>query len=117
MITMWENLSYFVGTWKGNGSGQPGNSQVERSYQLILNGRFMEVKKKSTYPLQSQNPQGEVHQDLGFFSFDKSRKTYILRQFHIEGFVNKYVLDTLSPDGQAMVFTSEYIENIQAGWR
>ena len=38
-------------------------------------------------------------------------------QFHIEGFVNQYVMDYLAPDGKTIVFTSESIENIPSGWR
>lgn len=114
---MWTNLKFLIGSWQGNGSGQAGTSNVERSYQLILNGKFLQVRNKSTYPPQSQNPQGEVHQDLGLISYDESRKTYIFRQFHIEGFVNQYVMDYLAPDGKTIVFTSESIENIPAGWR
>ena len=114
---MWSSFESFIGRWHGTGSGEPGNSQVERSYRLILNDKFLEVKNKSTYPPQSQNPQGEVHEDLGLFSYDKARKAYILRQFHVEGFVNQYVMDYLAPDGKTIVFITENIENIQAGWR
>jgi len=114
---MWTNLNFLVGSWQGTGSGQPGNSQVERSYQFILNGKFLEERNKSTYPPQSQNPQGEIHEDLGLIGYDKARKTFVYRQFHVEGFVNQYVMDYLSPDGKTIVFTTESIENIPAGWR
>jgi hypothetical protein len=114
---MWTNLKFLIGLWRGNGSGQAGTSNVERSYQLILNGKFLQVRNKSIYAPQSQNPQGEVHQDLGLISYDETRKTYVFRQFHIEGFVNQYVMDYLAPDGKTIVFTSESIENIPAGWR
>jgi hypothetical protein len=90
---MWSAFAFLIGSWQGNGSGQPGNSQVERSYQIILNGNFLEVKNKSTYPPQSRNPQEEIHEDLGLFSYDKARKTYVLRQFQVEGFVNGYSRD------------------------
>jgi hypothetical protein len=40
----------------------------------------------------------------------------MLRQFHVEGFVNQYVLDGLSTVDR-LVFTSESIENIPAGFR
>lgn len=40
-----------------------------------------------------------------------------MRQFHIEGFVNQYKLDSISPDKKTIVFISENIENIPAGWR
>jgi hypothetical protein len=114
---MWTSLNFLVGSWQGTGTGQPGNSQVERSYQFILNGKFLEERNKSTYPPQNQNPQGEIHEDLGLFSYDKARKTFVYRQFHLEGFVNQYVMDYLAPDGKTIVFTTESIENIPAGWR
>ena len=50
-------------------------------------------------------------------SFDKARKKFVLRQFHVEGFVNQYVMTSFSADGKTIVFTSESIENIPAGFR
>ena len=41
----------------------------------------------------------------------------MLRQFHGEGFVNHYVLDSVSLDGKFMTFETESIENIPRGWR
>ena len=114
---MWTSFNFFVGAWHGIGSGKPGASQVERSYQFVLNGKFLEVRNKSTYPPQNQNPQGEVHEDMGLIGYDTLRKTFIFRQFHVEGFVNQFALDYLGPDGQTIVFTTESIENIPAGWR
>ena len=71
---------------------------------------------KSTYDPQSKNPKGEIHQDWGMISFDKVRKTFVLRQFHIEGFVNQYAMTSSSGDGRRL-FTLESIENIPAGYR
>ena len=51
------------------------------------------------------------------FSYDRSLKKLILRQFHVEGFVNEYVLDSIAPDGKSLEFTTVRIENIAAGWR
>ena len=45
------------------------------------------------------------------------RKTFVFRQFHGEGFVNQYTLDSLSGDKKMLVFVSEAIENIPQGWR
>lgn len=117
---MWSGLDFLIGTWQGTGSGQPGTSQVERHYQFVLNGQFIEVKNKSTYPPQEKNSKGEVHEDMGLISYDKGRKTFVFRQFHVEGFVNQYVLDgeaSQEPDGQTIVFKTESIENIPAGWQ
>ncbi len=84
---------------------------------FIFNNKFIEVHNKFTYPPSVDNPKGEVHEDAGYISYDKYRSTFILRQFHIEGFVNQYKLDSISTDGKRIVFISESIENIKAGWR
>jgi hypothetical protein len=68
-------------------------------------------------PPQEKNPKGETHQDLGLFSFDKAHGRFVLRQFHIEEFVNQYASDGWPAPGQPIVFTTEAIENIAAGWR
>ena len=114
---VWEPLKYFVGTWEGAGKGQPGASKVEREYQFVLSGKFLQVKNKSHYPPQKLNPKGEVHEDLGLFSYDRIRKQFVLRQLHIEGFVNQYTFEPAAFDGKTVKFVSESIENITAGWR
>ncbi len=115
--SIWQPMRVFLGSWKGKGGGEPGRGEYERTYQFILNKRFIEVRNKSTYAPTEKNPKGEVHEDVGYISYDKARRFFILRQFHIEGFVNQYKLESISPDGGTMVFVSEAIENIPAGWR
>jgi hypothetical protein len=111
----WQPLRSLVGIWEGTGSGQPGVSRIQREYRFVLNDKFLQVQNKSTYDPHPKNPKGEVHQDWGMVSFDKSRKKFVFRQFHIEGFVNQYVMT--SNDDKTIVFTSESIENIPAGFR
>lgn len=115
--SLWMILKPFAGTWKGQGEGEPGKGNYERSYQFILNKRFIEVRNKSTYPPTTQHPNGEVHEDIGYFSYDNARKTFMLRQFHAEGFVNQYKLDSVSADKRTLVFITESIENIPAGFK
>jgi len=79
--------------------------------------KFLQVQNKSAYDPQPKNPKGEIHEDWGFLSFDKSRKKFLLRQFHVEGFVSEYVMSSSSADGKTIVFTTESIENIPAGFR
>jgi hypothetical protein len=114
---IWEKFKYFVGTWDGTGQGQPGVSNTHREYQFVLNGRFLQVQHNAVYKPQEKNPKGETHSDWGLISYDRGRKVFVLRQFHIEGFVNQYVLTEASADGKILVFTTESIENIPAGWR
>lgn len=113
----WPPFVFFVGSWKGTGKGQPGVSKVERRYQFILDGKFMEVKHKSVYEPQPKNPKGETHEDLGFVSYDRGRKQHLFRQFHTEGFVIHYLVESISTDNKVIVFQSESIENIPSGWR
>ena len=113
---VWSPLKYFIGNWKGTGKGESGISQVERTYQSILNGKYIQINHKSVYAPQEKNPKGETHEDIGFFSYDRGRKLFVLRQFHIEGFVNQFKGEVLE-DGKLIVFTSESIENIPAGYK
>lgn len=114
---VWQPFRAFLGNWKGQGSGEPGTGDYERTYRFIFKDRFIEVKNRSSWRPTAQNPGGEVHEDLGYISYDKARKTFVLRQFHIEGFVNQYRLESVSADGRRIVFVSEAIENIGSGWR
>jgi len=115
--SLWLLLKPFVGQWKGDGGGEPGRGKYERSYQFVLNKRFIEIRNKSTYEPTKQFPDGEVHEDIGYFSYDNGRKTFVLRQFHVEGFVNQFRVDSISPDKKTIVFISESIENIPSGYR
>jgi hypothetical protein len=109
-------VAFLVGRWEGTSEGQPGKGTLRREYERVLNGRFIRIRNRSDYPVQDKNPRGEIHEDEGYFSFDRARQKLVLRQFHGEGFVNQYVQD----DGATptrISFTTESIENIPAGWR
>jgi hypothetical protein len=111
-----ERLAFLIGKWEGASDGQPGQGTVRREYARALNSRFVRVHNRSEYPAQPKNPKGEIHEDEGFVSFDKARTRLVLRQFHTEGFVNTYLEDAESSSTK-IVFTSEAIENIPAGFR
>jgi hypothetical protein len=113
----WQPVRLLVGTWEGEASGQPGTGKSEREYRFLLKDRYIQSTAKTTYPPQDKNPKGEVHEDVGFISYDKIAQKLVLRQFHIEGFVNHYVLEGISEDGRTLVFVTAAIENIPAGWR
>lgn len=116
-VDPWERFRYFLGSWKGAGSGKPGESQVEREYQFILNEQFIQISDRAVYEPQERNPEGEVHEEIGFISYDRTREIHILREFHVEGYVNQYVLEDPLPDGGKLVFRTEAIENIPPDWQ
>jgi hypothetical protein len=109
-------LDFMIGRWEGVVEGQPGNGTARREYTRALNSRFIRAVHRGEYPPQEKNPKGEIHEDEGFFSFDKSRQRLVLRQFHVEGFVNTYVEEADSSPTR-IVFTTEAIENIPVGFR
>jgi hypothetical protein len=83
-------LAFLVGQWAGVSDGRPGKGSVRRGYTRVLNDRFIHGRNGSEYPR--------------------------TRQFHAEGFVNQSV-DEPGSTATKVVFTSEAIENIPAGWR
>jgi len=112
---IWAPFRPLVGEWEG--TNREGSAQVEAEYRFVLGERFLEAKHKAVFPPDEAKPKGEVHEDRGFISYDHSREAYIFRQFHVEGFVNTYVLDSLASDGKTMIFVSEAIENAPSGTR
>lgn len=78
-------IRFFVGHWQGTTHDEPGQGKGERDYKFVLGGKFLRASNKTVYPPQEKNPKGEVHEDFGYFSYDRKRKKLLLRQFHVEG--------------------------------
>ncbi len=110
------DLRFLAGTWRADQVGQPGRGTAERTYQFILNDRFLQETNTSIYPPQDKNKSGEVHHHMSMISYDTARKLFVFRQFHTEGFVNTYVQQP-TVDNKRLVFVSEAIENIPPGYR
>jgi hypothetical protein len=113
----WEPVRFLAGAWEGTVSGQSGSGTVSRSYEFILHDKFMQEKNTTTYPPQEQNKAGEVHHHLGFISYDRKRKTIMLRQFHEESFVNLYALNQAASSPVLLIFESESFENFDNSWK
>ena len=112
----WEPIRFMAGEWEGESDGQPGKGTVKRSYRFALRDKFLHEVNVSTYPPQPKNPKGEVHEHWSFFSFDRARRALVLRQFHVEGFVNQFAALAPSEPGK-LVFESEALENVPRGWK
>lgn len=114
----WSPVARLVGSWSGVASGSAGEGIVQRRYVLVMNGRYIQETNTSTYPPQEKNKQGEVHEHMGMISFDRHRKSLMLRQFHVEGFVNTFRLaDAGTQKPGTVVFDSEAFENFNNAWK
>ena len=107
-----ERISFILGEWKGTGSGF-GNekSKIESSFQLIMDGKYIEVKNESRFEPTETKPEGEYHIDKGFISYDRTRKALVFRQFNNEGYVNQYILNDSVSNDSSLIFETESIEN------
>lgn len=113
--SIWKPFEYFIGTWEGNETGKSGMGKGRRTYRHVLDGQYILSKNTSTFEPQEKNPEGEVHEDWTFYSYDKNRRLYIIRQFNSEGFINQLMLDSLSADKRTFIFISEDSENAPPG--
>lgn len=114
---VWAPLRPIIGEWEGSGTGPGGDSKIDARYEFVLGGNYIEAWHRSVFEPTEGNPEGEIHEDKGFISYDASRGKFVFRQFHVEGFVNQYVLDSLSAGGDVLYFVSEAIENAPPGTR
>lgn len=113
----WAPIRRFAGTWDGQSEGHPGQGTVARTYLFVLADRYLHERNVSTYPPQEANETGEIHEHWSFFSYDRRRATFVLRQFHQEGFVNQYRLNAEESAADRLVFESEGFENLDNDWR
>lgn len=113
----WAPFQFLLGSWRGRETGKAGEGRGERTYRLVLDDRYLFSENRSVFEPQEANPEGEVHEDRGYLSYDAAREAFVLRSFHSEGFVNQYVLEERDPAGETFVFVAEEMENVPEGWR
>lgn len=114
---MWTPLTYFEGSWTADISGNAGDGKGEREYGFIFDGTYLHHKNRAVFEPQEKNPEGEIHYDWGFFSYDTGRGLFVLREFHSEGYINRYILDSLASSDSVFVFITEAVENGPPGMR
>lgn len=111
----WQPIRRLAGEWVGTSTGQAGEGKVTRRYTWVMSEKYLNETNVSVYPPQEKNKKGERHEHWSMFSYDKARKTVMLRQFHVEGFVNTYRL--ASAEADKLIFESESFENFSNTWR
>ena len=113
-VDRWKQWRPLVGVWQGTSEGNPGKGTVRLEVSFVLKERFLKIAGTADY---KNDKGGEHHEDFGYVSYDSSRKTNMFRQFHIEGFVNQYVLTSDAVAGDVIELTSESCENTPPGWK
>ena len=64
-----------------------------------MNATYIEVKNETRFDPTVRKPEGEVHVDHGYISYDRQRDKLVFRQFNNEGYINTYLLaDSLSEE-------------------
>lgn len=100
-------LAFLEGSWEGEIDGTLGTATGERQYRFILHDRFllMEHDRDPGEPVGGS----EAHEEWSIFSFDADREAIVLREFLVEGFVNRYVCE-LQADPARLTCESEAAE-------
>ena len=107
----WANLRVLEGKWEGPTTGKPGKGITSREYRFEMNGKFLSERNKVVWE------KAALHEDFSYLSYDTRLKKIVWRQFHSEGFVHEYTLDSVSADGKSLEFSSVRIENIPSGFQ
>ena len=111
-----DRFKALIGEWEGSGEGfSSSTSTIRSSFTLIMDGLYLEVKNNSKFQPTEKYPKGENHLDQGIISYDQDREVFVFRQFHIEGYVIRYVLSKTHSTDTSFVFESELIDNFVEG--
>jgi hypothetical protein len=101
-------LRVLAGSWEGSIDGRLGTGVGVREYEFILDDKYLLLRHASVRQPQEKSVEGDHHRELSIFSFDSERKKLVLRQFVVEGFVNRYTCDTST---SKIVCVTEHVES------
>lgn len=110
-------FEFLIGNWQGVEGGVAGDGIGFRSYTWELNKNYIMHKNASHFPRSDKKPRGEVHRDIAVMSYNSNDSSVVLREFHVEGFTNIYLLDKLQSNDSTFTFVTREIENNPANWK
>ena len=99
------NLESLIGSWKRKGRGFGNVSEVENSFEYVLDCNFVRSETKSVAK-DADGKIAEIHEGWGMFSYDLDRDAIVLREIYSEGYVNIYHMGMAPATGNQLVFTS-----------
>jgi hypothetical protein len=103
--SVWTALGSLVGTWSGEGTGDPGSGTGGFSFSWDLQQRVLIRKSHADYPAAADRP-AFSHQDLTIVYRDTETGLAKAIYFDNEGHVINYAVSA-SPDARSIVFLSE----------
>jgi hypothetical protein len=101
----WAPLSFLLGEWTGEGSGQPGQGAGEFSFLPDLEKNVLVRKNRADYPATKERP-AFSHTDLLIVYREPGAVKLRAIYFDSEGHVIHYAVDP-SADGNAVQFLSD----------
>jgi hypothetical protein len=104
----WNNWTWLIGEWKGEGSGQPGQGDGAFSFAFDLDKNIIVRKNHTEFPATANNP-ALVHDDLMIVYLDFTGNPSKAIYFDNEGHTINY---TVSYADNTITFLSEKIPNI-----
>jgi len=113
----WAVLRSLEGKWEGPIWGKPGKGTSTREFRLQLSGHFLSQQNQCIFDAKPTDAKAALHEDFSILSYDANQKKIVWRQFHSEGFVHEYILDSVSDDGKTLDFASTRMENMAPGFR
>ena len=104
----WGPLRQLEGQWEGTIEGALGSGKGSRQFEFVLDGQFLLYRHASVRLPQEKSPKGDHHRELAVFSYDSERKTIVLREFMVEGFVVRSLCEVTE---YRVVCVSEEVES------
>jgi hypothetical protein len=104
----WANWAWLMGTWKGEGSGQPGQGSGIFSFTPDLDKKILVRKSHSEYPAKESKP-AVLHDDLMIVYLDFEGNPSKAIYFDNEGHTINYTINYLD---KTIVLTSSKIPHV-----
>jgi hypothetical protein len=100
----WAAYRFLIGTWTGEGQGQPGDTSGTATFRLDLDGRILVRTNRVSVPASGQQP-ASVHQDLMILYRDLPGQPVRAVYWDNEDHTIEYDV-TASTDGKIVTFVS-----------
>jgi len=104
-VTAWTPLEFLVGTWTGEGAGNPGNATGGFSFKWALQQKVLIRESNADYPATKDRP-AVSHQDMTMVYEDPATKRLKAIYFDNEGHVINYTI-TVSQGMADIIFQGE----------